>query len=246
MRRRSFITAAAAAVPLIGIASSPVEARPLDSSPLFGAPKETAHSWRVSMLFSVEEHGSVHSVPFPHSAIPMLNISLVALEPTRPIRDMRHAEDIVFGLGTGRQIYEKAPIGGVPCVGDCYPALAILINRGANLIAAKTRRAAGNMAFMHPDAAQILREHTSQYYKLSTGEMIGRWTKSGMLNNQIVVYTSPTHDRDSVSVVYANGPHDGPAQLVCYEGQNHICILPDLPDALGNAGDYVQKIAIRW
>ena len=105
-------------------------------------------------------------------------------------------------------------VTGTPTyVGDVHAALAILINRQANLIAARTRRGAGNRVVVSSTALTILQSATTSAFARTTGGLFE--TKSsncsvkyvGTLNNSMHVYCNPYAD-DETPVLIAYNTND--------------------------------------
>jgi hypothetical protein len=73
------------------------------------------------------------------------------------------------GLATVEQTYDQSLVSGTATfVGDEHAALAIQINRAANLIAQRTRRGAGNWAVVSNQALTILQSATTSAFARTT------------------------------------------------------------------------------
>uniref|UniRef100_UPI00262B681F hypothetical protein n=1 Tax=Candidatus Thioglobus sp. TaxID=2026721 RepID=UPI00262B681F len=71
--------------------------------------------------------------------------------------------------GTATDTYDQATVSGTATfVGDEHAALAVLINRSANLIAARTRRGAGNFAVVSPTMLTVLQSATTSAFARTT------------------------------------------------------------------------------
>lgn len=161
-------------------------------------------------------------------------VDRVLASDTAPIENVEAAEEAVFGLAEDE--YTVTPAGA---------ETTINILRAANTIAARTRRGAGNVAFMHPSTLAIVAEDSG--YAKDRGEKVGRWTHAGKLNNTINVYVSDSMTEDEVVVAYANSKElscDAPAALFERDGAFSLYVLPSTESTLGNAADYVQRIKI--
>jgi len=93
--------------------------------------------------------------------------------------------------GKPTHYYKHDPYTGTAMyVGDAYAPLPILINRQANLIAARTRIAAGNRVIVSRYALNILQsETTCNFAKASEDRYTGEvWKYAGTLNNSMKVY----------------------------------------------------------
>lgn len=109
--------------------------------------------------------------------------------------------------------YDQGNVSGTATfVGDEHAALAVLINRQANLIAARTRRGAGNWVVVSPTALTILQSATTSAFARTTEGVFEAPTNTkfvGTLNNSMRVYVDQ----------YAS---DGTAVLVGYKGPGEI------------------------
>jgi hypothetical protein len=87
-----------------------------------------------------------------------------------------------------------ANVTGTPTfVGDVHAALAIQVNRAANLIASRTRRGAGNWAVVSPTALTILQSATTSGFARTTEGVFEAPTNTkyvGTLNGTIKVYVN--------------------------------------------------------
>ena len=115
--------------------------------------------------------------------------------------------------GTPTAVYNQANVSGQAVfVGDEHAALAVLINRQANLIAARTRRGAGNWAVVSPTALTILQSATTSAFARTTEGVFEAPTNTkfaGTLNNSMRIYVNQ----------YAS---DDTPVLVGYKGQGEI------------------------
>lgn len=94
--------------------------------------------------------------------------------------------------GAPTAVYDQSQVSGnAVFVGDQHAALAILINRQANLIAQRTRRGAGNWAVVSPTALTILQSATTSAFARTTEGTFEAPTNTkyvGLLNNSMRVY----------------------------------------------------------
>lgn len=115
--------------------------------------------------------------------------------------------------GAPAAIYDQANVSGTATfVGDEHAALAVLINRQANLIAARTRRGAANWVVVSPTALTILQSATTSAFARTTEGVFEAPTNTkfvGTLNNSMRVYVDQ----------YAQ---DNTPVLVGYKGQGEI------------------------
>src|SRR5210317_842306 len=88
--------------------------------------------------------------------------------------------------------YNQSTVSGTATfVGDEHAALAVTINRAANLIAQRTRRGAGNWAVVSPAALTVLQSATTSAFARSTEGTFEAPTNTkmvGTLNNAMKVY----------------------------------------------------------
>ena len=176
------------------------------------------------------------------------------------------AETLDFSATTG-----PTQVTGTPTfIGDRHAALAVQINRQANLIAQRTRRGAGNYAVMSPTALTILQSATTSAFARTTEGTFEAPTNTkfvGTLNGAMRVYVnSYASDTTSVLIGY-KGPGEVDAAafycpyiplmssgvvidpstfepVVSFMTRYGYVELNNTASSLGNAGDYVSKIGI--
>src|SRR6056297_2239478 len=106
--------------------------------------------------------------------------------------------------GTPTETYDQAAVSGTATfVGDEHAALAVQINRAANLIAQRTRRGAGNYAVVSPFALTILQSATTSAFARTTEGAFEAPTNTkmvGTLNNAMRVYVD-TYASDATDVL---------------------------------------------
>ena len=183
---------------------------------------------------------------------PGLSIKAVGVkeDEATPIESIFAAEDAMMALADEGQTMEVPSVAsGGNTLGDHYAALAIYINRAANIIAARTRRGSGNVALMSPKALAILSGATTSAFKMltPTADNEGRWKHAGTLSATIQVYTSEEMDENTIIVAYVGASEnggDGPGEVFKTEDGLALYVLADDPSALGNAADYLQKITL--
>ena len=168
--------------------------------------------------------------------------------------------------------YDQAAVSGTATfVGDEHAALAILINRAANLIAARTRRGAGNWAVVSPTALTILQSATTSAFARTTEGTFEAPTNTkfvGTLNNSLRVYVDQYAADDTIVLVGYKGPGeiDAPAYycpyvpltssgviidpntfepVVSFMTRYGYLELSNTASSLGNAADYVAGIGIN-
>jgi len=115
--------------------------------------------------------------------------------------------------GAATAVFDQGAVTGTPTfVGDVHAALAVLINRQANLIAARTRRGAGNWVVVSPTALTILQSATTSAFARTTEGTFEAPTNTkfvGMLNNSMRVYVDQ-YAADSTPVLVG---YKGPGEI---------------------------------
>ena len=166
---------------------------------------------------------------------------------------------------------QQAVSGTATFVGDEHAALAILINRAANAIAQRTRRGAGNYAVVSPTALTILQSATTSAFARTTEGTFEAPTNNklvGTLNNAMKVYvnTYASGTFDDVLVGYKGSSEaDAPAfycpyiplmssgvvlnpstfePTVSFLTRYGYVELSNTASSLGNAADYLAKVAV--
>jgi len=113
--------------------------------------------------------------------------------------------------------FDQSNVSGTATfVGDEHAALAVLINRQANLIAARTRRGAGNWVVVSPTALTILRSATTSAFARTTEGTFEAPTNTkfvGTLNNSMRVYVDQYASDDTPILVGYKGPGEIEQQL---------------------------------
>src|SRR6056300_1140132 len=167
--------------------------------------------------------------------------------------------------------YNQAAVSGTATfVGDEHAALAVLINRTANLIAQRTRRGAGNYAVVSPAALTVLQSATTSAFARTTEGTFEAPTNTkfvGTLNGTMRVFCdSYAADTTPVLVGYKGSSEtDAPAfycpyvplmssgvvldpstfePVVSFMTRYGYIELTNTASSFGNAGDYVGEIAV--
>jgi len=167
--------------------------------------------------------------------------------------------------------YNQATVSGTATfVGDEHAALAVLINRTANLIAQRTRRGAGNYTVVSPAALTVLQSATTSAFARSTEGTFEAPTNTkfvGTLNGTMRVFCdSYASDTTAVLVGYKGSSEtDAPAfycpyvplmssgvvldpssfePVVSFMTRYGYIELTNTASSFGNAGDYVGEIAV--
>ena len=167
--------------------------------------------------------------------------------------------------------YNQAAVSGTATfVGDEHAALAVLINRAANLIAQRTRRGAGNWAVVSPAALTVLQSATTSAFARTTEGTFEAPTNTkfvGTLNGAMKIYVdSYASDSTPVLVGYKGSSEADAAAFYCpyvplmssgvvldpatfepvvgFMTRYGYVELTNTASSLGNAGDYVSEIAV--
>ena len=173
--------------------------------------------------------------------------------------------------GSASETYNQAAVSGTATyVGDEHAALAVLINRQANKIAQRTRRGAGNFAVVSPFALTVLQSATTSAFARTTEGAFEAPTNTkmvGTLNNAMRVYVDTyASDATDVLVGYKGSSESDAAAFYCpyiplmssgvvldpstfepvvsFMTRYGYVELNNTASSLGNAADYVEKIAI--
>jgi len=177
-------------------------------------------------------------------------------------------------LATVDQVYDQSLVSGTATfVGDEHAALAIQINRVANLIAQRTRRGAGNWAVVSNQALTILQSATTSAFARTTEgtfeaptntKFVG--TLNGAMRIYVDAYKSDTDDNNQVLIGYKGTSEADAAAFYCpyiplmssgvvldpatfepvvgFLTRYGYVELSNTASSLGNAADYLGKVAI--
>ena len=166
---------------------------------------------------------------------------------------------------------QSAVSGTATFVGDEHAALAILVNRTANLIAQRTRRGAGNWAVVSPAALTVLQSATTSAFARTTEGTFEAPTNTkfvGTLNGAMKVYVDGyASDSQAVLVGYKGSSEADAAAFYCpyiplmssgvvldpnsfepvvsFMTRYGYVELTNTASSLGNAGDYVGEISVN-
>jgi len=172
--------------------------------------------------------------------------------------------------GTAALTYDQAAVSGTATfVGDEHAALAVQINRVANLIAQRTRRGAGNYAVVSPTTLTLLQSATTSAFARTTEGTFEAPTNTkfvGTLNGAMRVYVNGYATSDDVLVGYKGSTEsDAPAfycpyiplmssgvvldpttfePVVSFMTRYGYVELTNTASSLGNAADYLGKVAV--
>jgi hypothetical protein len=167
--------------------------------------------------------------------------------------------------------FDQAAVSGTATfVGDEHAALAVLVNRTANLIAQRTRRGAGNWAVVSPAALTVLQSATTSAFARTTEGTFEAPTNTkfvGTLNGAMKIYVDGyANDSQAVLVGYKGSSEADAAAFYCpyiplmssgvvldpstfepvvsFMTRYGYVELTNTSSSLGNAGDYVGEIAV--
>ena len=167
--------------------------------------------------------------------------------------------------------FDQAAVSGTATfVGDEHAALAVLINRTANLIASRTRRGAGNWAVVSPAALTVLQSATTSAFARTTEGTFEAPTNTkfvGTLNGAMRIYVdSYASDSQAVLVGYKGSSEADAAAFYCpyvplmssgvvldpatfepvvgFMTRYGYIELTNTASSFGNAADYLGEIAV--
>ena len=175
-------------------------------------------------------------------------------------------------LATTEAVYDQAAVSGTATyVGDEHAALAVLINRVANLIAQRTRRGAGNWAVVSPAALTVLQSATTSAFARTTEGTFEAPTNTkfvGTLNGAMRVFVdSYATDDKPVLVGYKGSSETDAAAFYCpyiplmssgvvldpntfepvvsFMTRYGYIELTNTASSFGNAADYLGEVALQ-
>jgi len=172
--------------------------------------------------------------------------------------------------GAASDTYAQGSVSGTATfVGDEHAALAVLINKNANTIAARTRRGAGNWAVVSPTVLTVLQSATTSAFARSTEGAFEAPTNTkfvGTLNGTMRIYVNQYAADDNVLVGYKGATETDAAAFYCpyiplmssgtvldpetfepvvsFMTRYGYVELSNQASSLGNAADYLSKIAV--
>lgn len=177
----------------------------------------------------------------------------------------------LYALATTEYTYDQSAVSGTATfVGDEHAALAVLINRVANLIAQRTRRGAGNWCVVSPAALTVLQSATTSAFARTTEGTFEAPTNTkfvGTLNGAMRVYVnSYATDSTPVLVGYKGSSEADAAAFYCpyiplmssgvvldpntfepvigFMTRYGYVELTNTASSFGNSADYLGEIAI--
>jgi hypothetical protein len=177
----------------------------------------------------------------------------------------------LFSLaGTASGTYDQAGVSGTATfVGDEHAALAVLINKAANDIASRTRRGAGNWMVISPTVLTVLQAATTSAFARTTEGAFEAPTNTkfvGTLNGSMRVYVNQYATNDDILIGYKGSNETDAAAFYCpyiplmssgtvldpntfepvvsFMTRYGYVELSNQASSLGNAADYLSKIAV--
>ena len=183
-------------------------------------------------------------------------------------------QEVLYSLeslaATGGTYDQSAATGTATFVGDEHAAFATMINREANRIAQRTRRGAGNWVVLSPVALTVLQSATTSAFARTTEGTFEAPTNTkmvGTLNGAMRVYVNSYAPDSTPALVGYKGPGEVDAAafycpyiplmssgvvidpttfepVVSFMSRYGYVQLDNTASSLGNAGDYLSKIAI--
>jgi len=171
--------------------------------------------------------------------------------------------------GSAYTFDQGAVSGTATFVGDEHAALAVIINKAANDIAARTRRGAGNWIVVSPSILTVLQSATTSAFARTTEGAFEAPTNTklvGTLNNTMKVYVNQYATNDDILVGYKGQSESDAAAFYCpyvplmstgtvldpntlepvvgFMTRYGYVELSNSASSLGNAADYLNKIEV--
>jgi len=177
-------------------------------------------------------------------------------------------------LASVEETYDQSQVSGTATfVGDEHAALAVQINRVSNLIAQRTRRGSANWAVVSNQALTILQSATTSAFARTTEGTFEAPTNTkfvGTLNGSMRIYVdaymSDTSDSNQILIGYKGSSEADAAAFYCpyiplmssgvvldpntfepvvgFLTRYGYVELSNTASSLGNAADYLGKVAI--
>lgn len=172
--------------------------------------------------------------------------------------------------GTASGTYDQAGVSGTATfVGDEHAALAVLINKVSNDIAARTRRGAGNWMVVSPTVLTVLQAATTSAFARTTEGPFEAPTNTkfvGTLNGSMRVYVNQYATDDNILIGYKGSNETDAAAFYCpyiplmssgtvldpqtfepvvsFMTRYGYVELSNQASSLGNAADYLSLINV--
>jgi hypothetical protein len=172
--------------------------------------------------------------------------------------------------GVATATYDQSAVSGTATfVGDEHAALAVLINKAANDIAARTRRGAGNWMVISPTMLTVLQAATTSAFARTTEGPFEAPTNTkfvGTLNSSMRVYVNQYSTSDNILIGYKGSNETDAAAFYCpyiplmssgtvldpttfepvvsFMTRYGYVELSNQASSLGNAADYLNLITV--
>lgn len=172
--------------------------------------------------------------------------------------------------GPAQGTYDQAGVSGTATfVGDEHAALAVLINKVSNDIAARTRRGAGNWMVVSPTILTVLQAATTSAFARTTEGPFEAPTNTkfvGTLNGSMRVYVNQYATDDNILIGYKGSNETDAAAFYCpyiplmssgtvldpqtfepvvsFMTRYGYVELSNQASSLGNAADYLARIDV--
>jgi len=173
--------------------------------------------------------------------------------------------------GPATSTYDQAAVSGTATfVGDEHAALAVLINKAANDIAARTRRGAGNWMVVSPTMLTVLQAATTSAFARTTEGPFEAPTNTkfvGTLNGTMRVYVNQYATDDNILIGYKGANETDAAAFYCpyiplmssgtvldpdtfepvvsFMTRYGYVELSNQASSLGNAADYLNRLDVN-
>jgi len=172
--------------------------------------------------------------------------------------------------GTTYSFNQATVSGTATFVGDEHAALAVMINRAANLIAQRTRRGAANWAVVSPEVLTVLQSATTSAFARTTEGTFEAPTNTkfvGTLNGAMKIYVDSYAGTGTDVLIGYKGTSEADAAafycpyvplmssgvildpqtfepVVGFMTRYGYVELTNTASSLGNAADYLERIAV--
>jgi hypothetical protein len=177
----------------------------------------------------------------------------------------------LYALAGNTFNFNQATVSGTATfVGDEHAALAVLVNRAANLIAQRTRRGAANWAVVSPEALTVLQSATTSAFARSTEGTFEAPTNTkfvGTLNSAMKIYVNSYAGSGTAVLVGYKGSSEADAAafycpyvplmssgvvldpstfepVVGFMTRYGYAELTNTASSLGNAADYLEQVGV--
>ncbi len=213
---------------------------------------------------AAQDANSMHGIDMEAEIMSALAQEITAEIDQEILRSLR-------SIATAGDAYDQSLVSGTATyVGDEHAALAVLMNRAANTIAQRTRRGAGNWAVVSPQALTVIQSaSTSAFARTTEGSFEAPVNQKmvGTLNGTMKIYVDTYAADDTAVLVGYKGSSEADAAafycpyiplmssgtildpatfepVVGFMTRYGYVALTNTASSLGNAGDYLQSIAV--